>query len=512
MADILPEQPSPAHQDIAQTAARHLGALADGNGITADQVRVAKQDITVHKLHAAVVVDVIPEISHRLLKGRQPRGQVLGNQTAVTSEAKITAEKFLEVETVRREAEAVLDNKVARGFGVPLFKFKISQAPKEYSVIDRCNACQGNGTVSCQACQRTGRLGCTRCHGAGSLSRDDGSHTTCPQCNGQRTVTCHICQGQGQGPCVECDRSGYTTHVYQAQWVAQASFVLDRTGTNPHVLQALDEIGIPAFAADGHADIFRLAPEMRLHKLAYPYVAHVGVAQVEFSINNKTWPAVVAGLKGHVLEIEPFLDTLIKPGLQALQKLSKGPMASAALMERACRYKLIRTVIGDLSHHSRKWAYQKIIKNHPHILSDKYAKASIKYASEALMALSIGPRRKGLVIGTIVAALPLACWFMMQGRSAVSTLLQQKGLSQHVIGADIVVYLAAYALCVLTLKMFTAAALKKILPENLQTKDRGLPPAGETALWALLTVLAVFAATAFFSSQPPEWVLTLTKS
>lgn len=502
---------SAAHQNIAEIAARNLSALAEGNGFSGETLRLTRQDVTLHSLRGAVVVDVIPEISHHLVKGRQPRGQVLGSQTAVTGEARADAEKFLQAEAVRRDIERALDKKPGHGFGAEAFKLKLSQTPKEYSVIDRCNACQGNGTVSCHVCHRSGRQPCVRCHGQGQLQRDDGSYAPCPGCNGQRTLPCTVCHGQGQGPCMECDRSGYNTHVYQAQWFAEVSFSLDRSGVHPHALKAVDELGVAALANHGHADVSRAAAEIRQHKLAFPFTALLPVAAAEFSIQGKTWPAVIAGLRGHVLEIGAFLDTLVKPGINALFKLSKRPMTSAALMETACKYRLVRETLSGLAHQSRKTVYQKLLRDYPRVLSDTYAKAAVKYGNDALLSLSVGPRRKGLVMGTLFAALPVtAAWFATDARLWTAGFLQQRGLGQHIIGADIGIYVLAYALCILIIKMVTAAGLRQILPpsvhDNVQRPGHGLPPAGEMAWLALVTTLAVFIVAAYFAPVAPEWM------
>lgn len=509
--DIIPEEPGPAHFEIAKTAARVLGTIADGNGMSADQLRVAKHDTIVQRVAGDVMVEIQPEMSHLLLKGKQPRGQVVASKAAAISDAKTAAEKFLGVERVQKEIIEVLHKRPGRGFGEKAFKFKVAQQKLDYSVIDKCNACGGTGSGNCNACAGHGGADCSSCRGNGAVQRDDGSRDMCHTCNGTGGVRCSRCNGSGQINCGECDRSGYTTHVYNADWVAVADFVLERQGLPPEALKAIDAIGVQPLAVDEHAEIFRLNAELKDHKLAVPFLAFLPLSMAEFSINGKTWPAFVAGLKGYVLEIDPFLDSMVKPGIGALQKLSKGPMAAAALMETACKYRLLRSTLSGLSHHSRKWVYQKITQEYPLVLSDKYARACIKYAGTALMSLSEGPRRRGLLLGTLLSAGVAAAWFAGGGRAAIAPILTQKGLAQHMPGADLAVYGLCLLLTILTIKLVAAAGLKKLLPESLQVRDRGLPPAGSAAGWGILTVAVVFIAAAIACAQKPEWIAPIAK-
>ncbi len=508
--DLIPEEPGPAHFEIAKTAARVLGTIAEGNGMTADQLRVAKHETVVQRLAGDIFVEITPDPAHSQLKGRQTRGQVVGSKANAISDAKAAAEKFLGVERIQKEIIEMLHKRPARGWGEKAYKFKLTEKAQDYSVIDRCTACNGTGSGTCTACNGHGSQDCVNCRGQGVVQRDDGSREGCGTCNGSGHVRCSRCNSTGQINCGECDHSGYTTHIYHIGWQATADFVFERQGLPPEALKAVDALGVVALALDEHAEIFREAAVVRDHKLAIPFIAFLPLSAAEFSVGGKTWPAFVAGLRGYVLEIDPFLDPLVKPGIAALQKLSKGPMAAAALMETACKYRLLRSVLSGLSHHNRKWVYHKIIKDYPLVLSDKYARASIKYASTALMSLSNGPRRNGLIVGTILSAGISAFWFAGGGRVAAAPILAQQGLSQHMIGADIAVYLLCLGLSVLTIKLVAAAKLKKLLPESLQVKDSGLPPAGDMGAWAILTVAAVFLAAAVVGAPKPEWIVPFT--
>src|SRR5690606_6275358 len=102
-----------------------------------------------------------------------------------------------------------------------------------------------------------------------------------------------------------------------------------------------------------------------------PYVAFFPTATAEVSIEGRFFPLEVAGLQGSIVGIEPLMDKMVKPGINALFKLSKGPMAAAALVATACKFRMLREVIAGLAHHPKGYVYKKLLRDYPLVLSDK---------------------------------------------------------------------------------------------------------------------------------------------
>lgn len=529
----LPEKPSEEHFLIPEKALKDLSLMLDGNGVKAAQVRMLRHETIVHQIPGTLVVTLKPDISTKQLKGKQSVGEVHGSKPQVMSDALALGGTLVANETVQQEVLESTAAKPGQSFGTEPYKFNVHAGHKQYSVVDtcqkcngstmcRCNSCGGDGSSPCTMCNGNGFTQCLHCYGLGQLQKSDGSRPPCTKCSGtgrdhckacqgRREQKCAVCNGQGQNPCKECDRSGFWTHVFDAKFHAEVLFQLDRAVIPPEVLEVVDILGVKQLAIDGHAEILRLLPEVMDGKLVIPFVALLPIAQTEFTVEGKAHPAVVAGLHGRIVEIEPLLDKLIKPGISALMKLSKGPMAVSALMTTACRFKALRQILAGTAHHSKGYVYKKLVKEYPLVMSESYAKAAVNYAYQAVLALSEGPRWKGFAAGTVLSTGISAAYFLTNIRTDVANLMGDKDMLQHLVLADVCIWALGYLLTILIIKLVAAAALKKVLPDSVQVKDRGLPASGRQGLIALPTTLVCWLATAFFASAQPEWLLNILR-
>lgn len=530
----LPEKPDEAHFQISQKAAENLGRLVDGNGLKAEQVRLSKHETLVHQLPGAITIKIKPEITENVMKGNMARGKSCGGRDGAKLEADAQASKLALDPNVHREMMQFIDKDAGQGFGIDLFKLPLASASEDFSASTQCGKCAGNmflscvrcntsGSIACGTCNGQGAQSCQACYGSGQYTQGGGTRVpcarcnasgriTCMQCNGQRQMRCTFCQGAGRIGCVECDQTGWWTYIYSVMYHAEGIFALDRHQIPQDVLEVIDHIGVRKLATDKYIEVFRLNLQPKLNEIGVPMVAFLPIARAEFTVEGKAYPATVAGLIGRILTIDYIIDHAIKPGINALFKLSKGPMATEALVDQACKYRLIRQALTGVSHQSKKQVYQQIVKQYPVGLSDKYAKAAVKYAGIAVLALSRGPRKKGLLIGTGLAAALAAVYFVAPVRSQVLAALAQGGHAKHVLGADIAVWLLGYAAAVLTIKFMAGAALKKILPDNVNTGKGGLPSAGNEGLLALVTSFAAWAVCAFAAPVKPEWVIAVLKA
>ncbi|MDE1151463.1 MAG: hypothetical protein PW788_02905 [Micavibrio sp.] len=527
--DFVPEQPAEIHFQIGEKAADRLGRIVDGNGLKAEQVRLARHETLVHQIPGAIRVALKPEMVKSQLKGKRPHGQVMANEAAIVGLSAGIAAEFIASHDVQVEIMQHIATDPGRGWGMKHFKLPLAVTRKEYCVVDECTKCGGLAAFACATCSKTGAVPCGNCNsggmaacpvcfGAGQAEMPDGNrgpctrcNTTgkvvCPTCQGACQLRCNKCAGKGSVSCTECDASGFWTHIYDVTLHAHGSFEVDRQQMPQDVQQVMDKLGVRQLATEEHAEIFRLMQEPTTAYLLVPYFAFLPLASVEFSIEGKVFPAGVAGLTGRIMGVDPLLDNIIKPGINALFKLSKGPLAAEALVDQACKYRVIRYALSGLAKHSKRYVYGQIIKEYPLVLSDKYAKAVVKYADVALLALSKGPRTKGLIVGTVVAAAISAAYFMTAAHAMVDNIFKQNGKPQFSVAGDAAIWLLSYVVAWLAIKIVAAGALKRMLPESvLSNEEKGLPAAGQQGKLALLTTLVPWVALAFFAVQKPGWV------
>ena len=532
--DKVPQQPDEIHFQICQRAAEALGRMVDGNGLKADQVRLARHETLVHQVPGYIHVELKPDIVSKQYKGNVPQGKVLGQKEGVFQEAAGLVRDFVRDQNVIMQVLQEIKKDEGKGFGMDHFTVPLPATAKLFSVVEKCLKCMGNrsnpcqrcnaqGQMPCQNCQAQGFTQCPQCFGSGQVQQAGGNRAPCNRCNaqgriqcltcnGQRTLRCTMCAGQGRVDCTECDRSGFWTNVYQLSFHADGDFMLDRQPIPPDVLSVIDHLGVRNLATKGLAQIFRVGVESKEKDITFPYLAFLPIAKADFTIEGKPYPAMIAGLPGRILEIPPLLDTSIKPGINALYKLSKGPMAAQALVEQACKFRLIRQVLTGLTKGTKKQVYQMLTKEYPVGLSEKYAKATIRYADQAVLAIGKGPRLKGLIGGSIAAAVLSAAYYLGPIRQQLLPAMIQSGHKSHMILPDLVILVLGYLVTLFTIKYLAAGALKKLLPEELQSDARGLPSAGEQGLMAIGTTFVPWFALAFLAATPPDWVQAIIRA
>lgn len=528
----LPAAPAEIHFDITKTAALELGRLVDGNGLKSEQVRLSKHDTAVHVVHGGVTVKLVPVLADKKMKGKKTAGETAASRADALQKAQAAGDVFLASEGVQALIEQAIARDAADGWAMPMQKIPLRQAAhKEYAVVERCVTCSGAGKYGCQKCaasgkcpcpqcQGQGRTPCPRCNGTGQMNNEDGSRSPCVLCQGAggqpcmtcqtlKVITCPNCNGTGLQQCKDCDATGFCTHIYTAEYTAELHFDISRETLPADAQVAIEALGLRNLALESHAEIFRTRPLVSPEAYVLPFHAYLPLAVGEFSIEGKFFPATVAGLQGKIIKIDPVLDRVVKPGINALVKLSKGPMAADALIAQAARYRLIRTALAGLAHAPKRAVYQKIMREYPMVLSDKYAKAAIKYAHLALLTMAQGPRRKGLLIGTGIAAVISAAYFVTSARTALRDVLRQAEKGQHILLCDLAVWMIGYGLCVWTIKSLAAKRINRILPAGAE--GRGMPAAGEEGLYALLTTFVTWLLIAAAAPQKPEWLVSILK-
>lgn len=520
----LPLQSVAVHRAIAKKAAENLGKFVDGNGLKADQVKIIREETTIERLGGYVSVKLVTETSKSQVKGKAPQGTTVQSAADAIAAAENQIGAMLRDGAFKEEMRSILQKDPGGGFGMEPATVMLTGQRKDFSVIVDCPTCRGNaytscgtcngsGSMTCNTCRGNGFSNCLSCNGSGRVQDGSGNFIPCARCQssgriacaacrGSRMVSCANCRGQGRIGCTVCNQTGAFTEIYQVNYRAECSFEINWNETSSDGRAAGHKLGLRAMATEKHIEILWQDPQTRPGDIYIPCVAFLPVAKVGFSIEGHAYPATAAGLQGRIIEIEPVLDEYLKPGIEALMNLSKGPMARQALIDAACKFRLIRQTMAGLARFSQKNVYQRLNKSYPLMLSDKYARATVKYAASAMATLSARPRYQGLAGGTVVAAIFMAVYFMTPLRHALTGIVPPAAMFV----LDILLWLASWGMTVLIIRYLTAGGLKKLLPDSMQINKGGLPAAGPQGWLALPATGIVWLALAASAAQKPDWI------
>ena len=513
----IPDQLDKKYFKIAQRALDFLNYSVDGNGLKIGQISLKKEKTKTYRIEGALIVELTPKISQDRKNGRIPYGEVLDSKKDVLAITKGLQPKFLKSGPLHRKILAHLKKSPDQGWSIKPAKISVPEAQKEFSVIEKCEKCEGrtrisciacnaSGTIPCKTCYAKGMIPCQTCRSAGYTMQDDGSQISCLRCKGLgrvicpvcrniRNLPCTLCGGKGSVGCSECGQSGFWTHTYSILYEADVCFELFEEDLPPIVQKSINKLGIANLGVKGHADIFYWPVIIEKERNLFPLTAILPIASAEFSIKEKIYPAVIAGLNARIIKIEPFMDALIKPGINALFALTKKSKEPQTLIDKACKYRILQQTLSNITKQSKSVITKKIINEYPEILSKKYAKASVKYADMALLTLGKNMRIKGLLIGIVLSYGLSLLYYIGPVKAQITQILIQKNLLQYALLADALVWFLGYITTIYIIKIMASHTLRKFLPDISKGKIIALPSAGIEGIYALgTTLLAFFAA------------------
>lgn len=430
LATSLPALDAAPPANTGKNARAALAAVADGNGLSAAQIRIAREDVGTARLQGEISVAFSNRIQLDHKPGRNPVGTPTDSEELARQLAHQRAQALVHNTSLRSMVEQELHRLPAQGWGCDTMRFNLGNAADDvFSVISDCTACTGKAQTSC-----------TMCGGSGS-----------------------------------------TTTTLTVRYSAEISFTLWRQGADMTALAAAEKLGIKKMASDNLADIFILPLVADGTRLKSSCVAVLPLAKIDFSLEGRFVTAVVAGKKGQIVSLDPILDKFIKPGVAALLKLSRGPLALDSLVSMAMKYRLVRQTLQSVLIYPRGTVYKQLQRDYPIGVSDKYLRAAVKYASSAIDALMIEPRKQGLRLGFVLSLIVSAVYIYALRPLIADTLLA--------IGSDGVVLTLLSLLTVILIRK--RAATRIVAMTRAPRAPSVLPPAkGEGMRAPVMVVLA----------------------
>ena len=542
----LPQQGVP---DLAETAAKHIGEWVTGNGLAATEVKVTQKKQDVFAFDIPVSLQLTPTV----IESRTPGQSKTGTQCASKAEmqtkiAALKTQKMADPKTVILAGE-YLQKAPLLGWGGKQ-RFPLKEIGAEFSCAEQCPKCHGKKQTACGYCKGKGQTPCIECKGFGetdcrkcmALGEIPGpgpnGKMKCPECFGRKRAPCRECRGLKniQCPkcrgakfigCTDCNKTGSICLHNSVAFEAFADMSLSTADMPAEIRDLLEATGGEAkLATELHAAISLVMPDSAAIDAHTPppataataaatpaaqntqqpelhYHVEIPYGSAEFSIGGKRYDAKIAGYQSCILSIGDFLDPQVKAGIAALQKIVKGPMATESLMKTALKLRLVKDVFSHTGDMTKKKLLNHIRTLYPRGLSDKYAKACVVFADQAIKSLTDKPRKIGAGVGSTIATALAGAWFFAGLRGMVLT-PETPANEQMIYDFSLAGGLALLAY--FTVRFFGANALKKIMSfQGTGAGKQALPPAGLSGLLAVTLVLIAFFSMALLMPQPPAW-------
>lgn len=553
----LPEQGVP---DLAETAAKHIGEWVTGNGLTATDVRVTQKKQDVFAFDIPVSLQLTPTVIESRSAGKSTTGtQCASKQEMQTKIAALKTQNLADPKTVVLAGE-YLQKAPLLGWGGKQ-RFPLKELGADFTCHETCpkchgkkqspcSTCKGKGQTPCMDCKGFGKTSCLRCMGLGELPGAGNTKIECPECFGKKQAVCRECRGLKYLPCpkcrgakyagcTECNKTGTVSLHNSVAFEAYTDMSLSTAHMPAEIRDLIEATGGAAkLATETHAAISLVMPDpdalealtaayaaqQATRQTAQPTAAQPTAAQstaaqppqaelhyhveipygrAEFSIGGKRYDAQLAGYQSCILQIDDFLDPQVKPGIAALQKIVKGPMATETLMKTALKLRLVKEVFSHTGDMTKKKLLNHIKTLYPRGLSDKYAKACVVFADQAIKSLTDKPRKIGAAVGSAVATALAGAWFFAGLRDMVLT--PETPANEQMI-YDFSLAGALALLAYFTVRFFGASALKKIMSfQGAGGGKQALPPAGLSGALAVTLVLIGFFSMALLMPEPPAW-------
>lgn len=429
---VLPQSDVAALDSLAGPARSTLAAAADGNGLSAAQVRLAREETVSHRLTGEISV-----IFHGKLR-QEPASSPPAGAVIVADEAAARAAADAHAATLSRNtalAELIdreLRKQPGQGFGINDIRFNLGSA---------------------------------------------------------------------------ADKTWHAAGVnYIARYTAEARFTLWRQSADVVALAAAEKLGLSALADDSLGDVFIMPLAADGPRLKADCAVFLPVSKIEFSLEGRFFPAVAAGRHGQIVDMDPVLDRWLKPGIAALLKLSRGPLAVDALAATAFKYRLIRQTLQALLHQSRKAVYLQLQHDYPLGVSDRYLRACIKYSSGAFEALTRSNRRQSLTLALLTTAVICALFYLLGLRSMLITALGQTDTPAW-LALDILLWGALSGVGILLIRRRAGLHLKLRLGTTQPPAQ--LPAAHQQGRLVIIYSALIFVVLAFVAPAKPVWAAVI---
>lgn len=500
-------------QKTLENAKTKMEGWIDGNGMHKSAVRISEKQLTLIPVTLHSSLQLVPLEKETRIERPDPCAQTVSSRADMAQIIQTHVTGLLSRNDIVEKLAMMIR---AKNFGIGDVQHDVFRdAEIRFVLEETCKTCQGKGQAGCQACHGSGQQACTKCHGRGNIPcpvchghkhtpASDGSmqpchecggygQSPCPACHQKKNVTCAPCTGTGKTSCKQCNATGRRHVLITVDFKAEITGRAKSDGTAPlpqpaDILLKNGDLHLPAMPND-----IKVYPD----RIETDFTAVMPQGTIGFSLNGKRVDTNVSGINATIRTESLFIDSLIKPGIAALNKIARGPMATAALFQRARTYRTVRDVTDQVSRLPRKKILKQLQETYPVGLSDKYAKAMIKLADVAVGKITIRPRWIGTGVSVALFGIMIVSWFHLGLRPNAMADFSPK-LQLMVDGLFLGIGLVGSSFII---KKLAHTALKTILG----TAPPKLPKAGDQALIAFGILAVIFIVAALTANPQPGW-------
>ena len=520
----------PAPHPLADQALQRLRRLADGNGLTPEEIAVTEIEEKIYNLEATLKLTPLFETQNN----RYP-GPVVGKNKNIMGSS-IELKQDLE----RRKKElmggsgwvtpVMQELKAAQGSGWGYNDATISIADQSVTLATSaaCPQCQGGQAIPCQACQTSGQIICYQCQGRRQehcytcggrgqnpsqpgqpcIGCNGSGFALCRYCQGRGQVACTQCAGQGRIPCAPCRGTGKISEEVAITCGAKTIFKLKSEGLPSGLRRGLDRIDIINLSK-GHATIEMLgqqndeeapassgqsgAPQQVAPVIEYRAVLPYADMKIRFG-KNRPVAISVFGKRGLMSGVPSFLDESLTPWRDKLLLATRGkePLETA-LKARAIADAFNLEV-------TSKGSAQELHKLYPLGLSAKTAQEILLHLRLSLNLLTQKVRLGIAVTWVLLSAFLFRSWFMTPLHTNITALFP--------INPKIPVDLALPVMAMTLGWLSLSTAIRFVLQRRFSHVKIPLKQKiGKTGCVMLFAVFIAFVFFLFIAPARPFWLL-----
>lgn len=536
--DNAEEPKDPVPPEVLDAALTRMRNAARGNGIDPDTIAMTFFDGEVLHFTARNIVEVKPTLVEKSVPGRESKGEVCASAADLRARIQQCIEKSQYDPAVITLLSDLLDKRPDKGFAVNDLTFKLDSMNTVFVYYNSCTSCTG-GKINCMSCQGQGRTNCAKCQGTRLIKCPDcrgqkfirtpqGQNAPCRKCAGRGDVQCAFCRGQGTLPCkpcaatgrVDCQRcagSGIISDIGYVSFEGKTHCVFDEEDLPPGVAELILKLG-PELVSGDHvaAEILRekehdAAQETyntndqssRRNELVVPYLIDLPYGQIGFTIGGgDEMRGLLFGLHPRLLNLPPFLEGPLAPGLDRLQQAAAHAGNARRDLNEAIRFRAIGDALIAAASLPPKKAARLLHKKWSLGLRRETTDQMVLTAGRAFANITRLPRLAGLGAGMALAGGLYALW-LGAGREAVPPLPFPP---YTLYGVDLLVWLCGVFIALSTARISTAYAVRNLFsrllpPEKARKLVPQLPQIVSIAV--LLGGGALFFALTLFTAQMP---------